>query len=350
MITDIFHYKKIVRPICCFVSLTVCSLLALAGIGAFYGNGSSVAYGLGVYSANLNTFWNSISLGGNGLIGYSSYGSSFFKELPHGPGQYEGFAYLGLGVLLAIVLSLLILFQYFDKQKGGFSASLKLAVSRYKWYIIAFAVVFLISLFFAVSPVCTFNDKELYSINYPDKIVEILGIFRASGRFAWFADYLIFTAVLFAFSKIDGKRIMILTLAVCVCIQLADLKDLISSRRWYKETQTYTSPLVDSRWDEFADGCDKLVILPYDVPVDTSYTFAKFAHDHNMTVSHFHVARPPLDDIINQYYKNIDRIAQGNGDPNTLYVFLDSSYIPEGAENIEIYEMDGFYVVRCNHS
>lgn len=351
MITDIFHYKKIVRPICCFVSLTVCSLLALAGIGAFYGNGSSAAYGLGYVSANLNTFWNGMPLGGDGIfVGYPSYGSSFLKEIPYGPGQYEGFAYLGLGVLLAVVLSLLILFRYFDKQAGGFSTSLKLAVLRYKWYIIAFAATFIISLFFAVSPICMFNDKVLYSIDYPDKIVEILGIFRASGRFAWFADYLIFTAVLFAFSKIDGKRIMILTLSVCICIQLADLKDLISSRKWYKETQTYTSPLVDPRWDELADGCDKLVILPYDVPGNLCYTFGIFAYKHNMTVSHFHVARPPLDDIINQYYKNIDLIAQGNGDPDALYVFLDSAYIPEGAENIEIYEMDGFYVARCNRS
>ena len=347
-ITDMLHHKKVIRPISCAVSLTVFSLLALWGVGAFYGKGSSASYGLGECSANLNTFWNGMTLNRADIfIGYPAKASRFLKELPVGPWQFEGFAYLGLGVILAVIISLPICLICLFRRKEGFAVSLKKALSHYKWYILAFSVSFLVALFFAVSPKCTFNDKVIYTINYPESITNILAIFRASGRFAWFNDYLIFTAVMFVLSKIDSKKIMTALLAVCLCVQVADLSDLLKSRKWYKETQTYVSPLTDPRWEEFADECDKLLILPYDGPGNVDYTFGKFANDHDLTLNHFHIARPPIDEMIQDYFENIDKIARGDGDPNTIYLFLSAEYIPEGAPNIDIYEMDGYTVVRC---
>lgn len=347
MVIDFFQYKKVFRPLSCFVSLTVFALLALAGIGAFYGNGSPNNWGLGVYSANLNTFWNGFMVGGNGMVGDIAPGSSILQSLPYFESQYEGFAYVGLGVILAALFSVIISFRYFEKQDGKFISAVKQTLLKYRWYIVAVLAAFFISMFFAVSPVCTFYDKEIYSIEYPEPIVELLSVFRASGRFAWVGDYLIFTVVLFILSKIDTQKMMLFILSICVCLQIADLSKLISSKTYFKSYITYASPLQDPAWNELAADADKIVLLPYSASIDICYTFAKFAHDNEMTISHFHVARPPINDIIQQYNENINRIAQGDGDPDTIYIFLDKQYIPANAPNVEVYDLDGYTVLKC---
>lgn len=349
VITDIGKHKKIFRPVSSFISVTAFSLIALAVIGAFYGDGSQAAVGLGMTSANLNTFWNGMEVGGlNIFAGEVARGSKYLKAPASDYWQFEGFAYLGLGVLIAVLISIVIVLVHCIVKKDKFFGNLKNIFIKYKWYMIAFLAAFVAALFFAVSPKCTFNDKVIYEIHYPQKIEEILSIFRASGRFAWVCDYLIFTGVLFVISKINKKIISTVILAICVCIQTADLSDMIASKAWFKETKTYVSPLLDPRWDEFAIGSEHMVILPYDIPSTTSYALGKLAYDYGLTMNHFQVARPPIDDIIQAYFDTINLIAEGNGDPYTLYVFLDKQYIPESVDNLEMYDLDGYTVVRCN--
>lgn len=92
-------------------------------------------------------------------------------------------------------------------------------------------------------------------------------------------------------------------------------------------------------------ACGELIGLPYDQSQATIYTLSIFAYKHNMSINHFHVARPPFDDILNQYYKNMEQISNGNADPKALYVFLSEEFIPE-VEGAKVYELDGYYVVK----
>lgn len=351
VIVDFGKNKKVFRPVSCFVSITVFSLLALALIGAFYGEGSQAAVGLGMCSANLNTFWNGFEVGAGGIFaGESGVASVYLKESPLYLGwQFEGFAYLGLGVLIALLLSFIICLVRFEKHDGKIVSGIKAEFIKYKWYIIAFFAAFIVALFFAVSPTCTLNDKVIYTINYPQKIQEIFAIFRASGRFAWVCDYLIFTGVLFILSKINSKKIMVTVLVLCVGIQIADLSKLIESKKYFKETKSYVSPLQDPHWNEFAASAEHLEILPYDIPSQISYALGKYALENGLTMNHFQVARPPIDQIIQHYFDTINLITEGNGNPDSIYVFLDAQYIPE-ADDLEITEMDGYFVVRCNQT
>lgn len=347
LITDTFLYKKPSRALFSISSLTFTSLVTMWLSGAFYGDDNSSAFGLGVNSANLNTFWNPMPLGGDGIfVGYPAKGSSFFDPRPYTGGQYEGYAYLGLGVILAVFVSLFVAVFILARKKGGFLSNLYSAAKAKKVWIYAVVIVFVTAMFFAVSPVAVFDTTELYNITYHEKITHILSAFRASGRFAWVGDYLIFTAVMYGLSQIRNKKVMLAALAVCICVQIADQGNSIYSRRWYKEKQTYTARMQDPRWDILAEGCDKFVGLPYDQPAFTAYEFGIFAMKHDMTVSHFHVARPPFNEILEQYFSNIEKIRTGNADPTALYVFLSDEFIPE-AEGLKVYEIDGYYVVKC---
>ncbi len=344
-IMDIFKYKKYLRPFLSVVSTTLASLLAMWIIGAFYTKSDLPADGLRDYSANINTFWNPIECGGNGMIGHYGKGSAFLKALPIHNGQYEGYAYVGLGIIIGLFISLTITLNHVFSRKGKIIKAFGDVLGKRKAWIIACSIVFLVSFFYALSPSCYINETKIYDIYYSESITKLMAAFRATGRFALVGMYLIFTLVIYSLSRIRRKTIMLAAIAVCVGLQFTDMKEQIKSRKWYKEEHTYTSPLADPRWEQLAEGCDKFVGLNYDQPQPYIYNFSIFAYKHNMSINHFHIARPPFNDIIEQYNKNIELLTSGNADKTSLYVFLSNEYIPD-VEGANIYELDGFYVVK----
>ena len=346
-ITDLFKYKKYRRPLLCFVSITSFSLLTLWLLGAFYTKADISAQGLGVNSANINTFWNPLNLQGTrgGLVGYPSKGSRFLKALDVNKGQYEGYAYVGLGIMLGALILLIASICRSIKRKKRLTSDIGEFLKKRKIWCIAGAVVFTVAIIYAISPSAYFNGRKIYDIYYSESIINCRSSFRATGRFAWVGMYLIFTAVLYGLSRISRKKLMITLLAFCTVVQFADVSCLMSSRKGFKEEKTYTSPLASPAWEQLAEGCDKLIGLPYDQSQATIYTLSIFAYKHNMSINHFHVARPPFDDILNQYYKNMEQISNGNADPKALYVFLSEEFIPE-VEGAKVYELDGYYIVK----
>ena len=344
-VTDIFRYKKYLRPSLCIVSITVSSLITMWMIGAFYTKSDTAAYGLGIYSANINTFWNPIEVGGNGLIGDIAKGSTFLKAKPVNFGHYEGYAYIGLGIMAGILFALMTFANHILSRKGNPAKTAGTVLIKRRAWIIAGLIVFFVSFFYAVSPSCYINETKIYDIYYPESIIKLMSSFRATGRYAWVGMYLIFTIVIYCLSRIRTKALMLSAIAVCVGLQFTDMKDQIRSRKWFKEEHTYSSILTDPRWEQLAEGCDKFVGLSYDQPQPYIYAFSIFAYKHNMTINHFHIARPPFYDIIDQYNNTMERLSNGSADMNTLYVFLSDEYIPE-VEGTKIYELDGFYVVK----
>ena len=344
-ITDIFQNKIIIRPISCFTSTTTLSLLTMWVIGAFYGKGDSSTMGLGDCSANLNTYYNPIQLSEGGLISDYSKASQFLAPRPKGAFQYEGFAYLGLGVLFALLLALVILFTVLEKKGGNPLKQLGSMIYKRRFLLISCVIIFIFSMFLALSPKAMIDDKELYSIKYPEKIENLLATFPASGRFAWIGQYMIFTGILYTFKARRQKTSLAVLLPSAGHTDcryqrpapLAKLVQEISGSRIKTSGPAGISSLKD---------CDKFYGLPYDQPEKYSYDFAQFAYEHNMTTNHFSVARPPLDDIIHQYYDVINDITNGTAVPKALYVFFQPELIPQ-VEGLKIYEIDGLYVVKC---
>jgi hypothetical protein len=345
-ITDIVKHKNVSRPMFCFSSIILCSMLMMWLLGAFYTNSETSAQGLGVTSANLNTYFNPYIEEGNGMVGYPAGGSILLKNLPINDGQVEGYAYLGLGVMLGMVLSVVTLIVSATRHQGSFLGNVRNAFSARKVWAAAFLIIFAGAFFYALSPKCVFNTTTLYNIHYPDKIEAYMSAFRATGRFAWVGDYLIFTAVLYCLSRIKSKPVMLAALVLCVGLQAADMSSSFYSRRWYKEQHEYHSPLGDPRWELLAKDCDKFVGLEYDQTPEQIFAFAIYALRHDMTINHFYVARPPMNDIIIQCGETLDVIQEGRADPKALYVFIDRMYIPK-VEGMKIYEIDGLFVGKC---
>lgn len=177
-----------------FIPLTL--IYFIAGFNYILPQSSSY----GELSMNLNAFFN-------------PDGSSVF--LPNRktfPLQYEGFNYLGFGLIVLIIFSL---FHLKPEQIK-------------KVLIFIFPVV--LYLLFALSNTITFDQKVLATFPLSTKMEQLLSTFRSSGRFAWpfyylflfGSGFLIYQKVTVSKRRLNLAKIIII---VCLGLQIADLSE-----------------------------------------------------------------------------------------------------------------------------
>ena len=130
-------------------------------LGLLYGTATSGGQALyGYFSMNLNALWN--PAGVNGVL-YSR----FLPAQNQVGGNYDAFAYLGLGVLIALPIAVV-------------AARKRLAaLLRRHW---ALCAVFVVLTAFAVSHVITANGLTLVTLPLPASLIKLFSVFRSGGR------------------------------------------------------------------------------------------------------------------------------------------------------------------------
>jgi hypothetical protein len=139
-------------------------------------------------------------------------------------GQYEGYNYLGLGVLFLLFITAL----HFGKQ---------LVETIRRWYIL-FVLMCLFSLF-AVSNDVYFGQFKILTIPLPDLVTrEVFGRFRSSGRFFWPVGWLLVAIALAGVLTALRPGRAIMAVLIALMIQWTDLG-------WWRErieTRVLTAP------------------------------------------------------------------------------------------------------------
>ena len=129
-------------------------------LGLLYGSASSGGQALyGYFCMNLNALWNPVGV--NGVL--------YSRVLPTQNqvyGNYDAFAYLGLGVLIALPIAVVLL----RRQLGG--------MLRRHW---ALAFCCAVLTVFAISNVITANGATLATLPLPASLIKLFSIFRSSG-------------------------------------------------------------------------------------------------------------------------------------------------------------------------
>jgi hypothetical protein len=158
------------------------------------------AQGFGQYSADLLTFINPMER------------SSFLPGLPQRTGQYEGFAYLGAGMLFLLALAIVIAAR--RRRLPVF------ALARFVPLMIAVFVMaaYSLSMHVTVGGLVVMDLRSLYA-----PVMPIAEAFRASGRFVWPLYYLLIVAILVAVVRSLTRTRAIAALAVAALLQVADL-------------------------------------------------------------------------------------------------------------------------------
>lgn len=192
------------------------------------------------FSFNLNSFFNS----------YGNY-SKFFPDLQRtDPRQYEGFAYLGLGMMVIIISSLVYLILY----------KKNILIKAFKKYSLLVLLCCGLTLF-AITNELTYGTETILKLPLP-KIIETLGfVFRASGRFIWVMYYFIFIFSLLIFMKMRiNVKIKLGLLVLFTSLQMYDIQELFTSRNL--PSGSYTTKLSDEKWITVMKSFDDIIIYP----------------------------------------------------------------------------------------
>jgi len=152
-----------------------------------------------------------------------------------GPGQYEGFNYLGLGVLIALVLVC---------GSSATRAHAKEALRRH-W---ALALLLLGYSVYALSNQIYIGSTQIATVSYPGITNALTSQFRVSGRFFWPVAYVLMIGVWWLLYNRYGKRRFLFVAIALTVVQLADLTSVYANLQ-----TTLTRPparhLQQAAWD-----------------------------------------------------------------------------------------------------
>lgn len=125
------------------------------------------------------------------------------------PGQYEGFNYLGLGVLIAFVVALRLCHRH-DRRFFRRHWPLTLLMLGYALY--------------ALSNQVYFGSTQILVLSYPEALNGLTSQFRASGRFFWAVGYCVAIFSLLMLYRRLGRGVFVALVVVLIGLQLADMK------------------------------------------------------------------------------------------------------------------------------
>lgn len=211
-------------------TLAVGWLFGLFGAGGSGAGGSGNSYGY--FCMNLNALWNP-----------SSRGLSWSLFLPvqnQTLGNYDGFNYLGFGMLLA--LPALAVYALARRRGRTLFALLK------RHAVLALVCVCLTV--FAVSNVITANGAVLARLPLPQSLIALATTLRSSGRLFWPVYYLLFLLAVAGLLRVFGARrrkgrdLAAAALLLLCLVQLTDLCPALLAKacslRQYTPTVTDT--------------------------------------------------------------------------------------------------------------
>jgi hypothetical protein len=284
--------------------IAVVSILALAWLLNLYGTPVAVDQNaIDYYSFNLLSFIN------------SNHSSSLIPTLKYAQkGQYEGFAYLGLGnfILLLFILPVLIL-------KGITWRS----VIKYLPLVLPAVLLSMLS----VGNSLTFGKTTLITVNFPELIQKFYETFRCMGRFIWPMDYLIILCIIIYAAKKIPKASVILVLVIL--LQFIDLRPLVNSKT-YTGITGYEYPYTSAFWISASEYYQHLEIIPPENPIwKNYYDFAIYAVENHMTINWVYLARMNYRVMADMNTARTNMLAGGTVDTDTIYISNDSEFIGE---------------------
>jgi len=328
LIQEYLENKNIIKILIIFFCPVVLGIFVLFILGAFVGNVKMGSGGLGHYSTNLNSIINP--------RGWSKY----LKDLESATsGQYEGFAYLGLGTIFLFFISI---YTYINNRVE------KNRVTHNKSFMISTIVIFILTYTLAVSHIVTLGKNTLFTIRYPNLIMNLLSIFRSTGRFIWLICYLI---TIFAIRNLvvnSHKKTAISILIICSIIQISDIYSiLIEKNRTFDVVKEYDSNLKSDVWEKLSNkGYKNIIMMDNKIVNNRSdlWSISKYAVDNNMTINNCYLARADSEAINNTKLNYIEDLEKGIAKDKSIYLFYDTSAILKKAYPLNCYYIDNLVV------
>lgn len=282
-------------------------LASFAAFGFFVGGDASGYAGGGYRTYSLNLL---------SPLDPHVYGALLYGPLPIRPGQYEGYNYLGLGLII-LLFSALIFRRYKFSELLGPTALPLLGLG-------------IVSTLLAASATITLGPIVLANIPLPRVLENAAQMLRASGRLFWPAYYLLILVALSGVFR-SRKRLAAPILLVGLAIQIADIMPLVTSVRTVTHNQT-EQQLTNPVWQTLGTLYPHLAVHPawqcgqesgQETPGGAQgyAIFGMLASEQKMTLNSYYSGRISQTDINRHCHQAIETLMENGLDKNTAYVF-----------------------------
>lgn len=305
-------------------------LAMVAGIALMLGAGEphQAAGNYGAFAMPLDALWNP---------GNSAF-SAFLPSIEQRPGRgFEGFQYLGLGVLVLLVLAAI------TARRMPAAEPERDALQRLRWLVPALVVLTLL----AISNYPDIAGQRLPRLPLPSALDPFLDMIRASGRLFWPVAYaLVFVAILIAY-RLPAKRAG-LVLAALLTVQIIDVAGLFSTVRAQSAEagrhQLYVRTL-DPRWGAAVAAARDVTFMPPDATLDLPL-FQEVAWRATSQRKPVRLAYTARDARVTQQRLAVEHadFLAGKLQPDRLYVLTPTSPVPDAAKP-RLAVLDGVRVV-----
>lgn len=331
MLVDFVKGKKKWRafiPPASYIGAAAAVIFLFGGFSSGMKSGND---GVGYYSFNLNGFYNP--------HGWSAY----LKDMPYTDSQYEGFGYLGLGVLALLLLSCALWL-------GGRSIRKKTVKANWMYdhcKEMSYALIIVLLVALAASNIVMYNDKVLYELPVPAAIYKAWSVFRATGRLIWPAVYLLVLGSVCMDGRSLSRRTKGILLTLCLLLQFWDIKGMLAAKNdIYNKKDVYQTLLPSGEWRMIADETDvKNICFVSDV-VDGDrkllFSFGDYASDYGLTLSNFYFARS-----IGEKEQQARENALAALPSDTIFIFFKNEILRCLSYDMNYYEIDGL-IIGCS--
>jgi hypothetical protein len=223
-----------------FVAIGVACLISTLVFGLIRSDGGYGGDGYRQYSMNLLA-----------PIDPGVYGSLFLPSMPHfSAAQYEGYNYLGAGVLMVTVMLL-----------PSLSRSRVWRLTAPEVVPLAAGCLALTAL--AVSTNVSAGSVRVIDLDPHESLTKYLGVFRASGRLFWAPYYVILMAILATAFTLWRPRKAAVLITVALLVQFADtfpLRRVVQAH--ISHALSLPSPLHSPQWSSLGKDHANLLVLP----------------------------------------------------------------------------------------
>ena len=287
-----------------------CSLVAVVGLcsvilwqsGYFIVETTSDLQGTGFGFLSMNLLSPISPLSG------SLFGAAPFRQAS--AGQYEGYAYLGAGMLLLSGVAVVRLAWTVPR----------VIKSALAWQHLPFVLACTILTILAVSPGVTLGERLLFT--YPAEWWGPLTLFRSSGRMFWPVYYAIAFGTLGVIAKL-GYRTAIVLLTIAVGLQAADLRGHYRATRDHR-TLGFNNPLKSPFWAVAPPHYERLTLVPTSLCTPSiafdDRAFILLAGRHGLAVNAGAAARHDLQRARQHCSELSQQLRSGHVAEDALYV------------------------------
>jgi len=320
--------KKYAQALGQFLAACVSAGIVGVLIGAFESSGDVERDGYGHYTMNLLA-----PINPEGGCDYTW--SSVLPTFGQTNGNYEGFNYLGLGILVVLLFLLVRRIIFASKEKKAFIEKQH----------VGYFVIMLFMTAFAISNVITIGNNELLTIPLPTIITDLCGIFRSSGRMFYPVFYSLYLLAFYRIWDITNKKnyLAVLVVSLLVIIQVIDLSIAIKQKHERMANAAFFQSVIDDPTiEKMSQGLD------YIVGTKKYRDVCVFAGLHGMATSFSASTGGTWDEAYALRDEYISNLENGIHDGKTLFVTESWTWATNWVEinpDMEMYQYGENYFV-----